>query len=82
MLWDFILGLPASYTRTRIAAGIYQGAEVLSDVKVMPVVGVNPLTRMHYPEIIEGGAAVLSMKHPFPRWDFFSFGDGRPLETS
>ena len=70
VFWDFILGMSSSYTKCRIATGVYQGTDLATDVKVLPSVSTSVLTKAHHPGIPAGGAAVLGMKHPFPRSAF------------
>lgn len=67
VFWDFVLGLSSSFSKCRLAAGIYQGVEIITDVKVLPLVRTTLITRDSYPSVPPGGAAIISVKHPFPR---------------
>lgn len=67
MYWDFILGLSSLFTRCRLAAGVYQGVEIVTDVKLLPLVRTTPITQESHPTIPPGGVAVVGVKHPFPR---------------
>lgn len=66
--WDFILGLSSSFSRCRLAAGIYQGAEIVTDVKLLPLVRTTPITKESHPTIPSGGVGIVGVKHPFPRY--------------
>ena len=65
--WDFVLGLSASLTRCRLAAAIYQGMEIVTDVKLLPLVRTMPVTKDSHPTIPPGRVGVIGVKHPFPR---------------
>jgi len=67
VFWDFVLGLSPSFTRCRLAAGVYQGVELVTDVKLLPIVRTTALTKDSHPTIPSGGAGVIGVKHPFPR---------------
>lgn len=67
MFWDFVLGLSLSFTRCRLAAGVYQGVELVTDVKLLPIVRTTALSKDSHPTIPPGGAGVIGVKHPFPR---------------
>ncbi|XP_022783161.1 coiled-coil domain-containing protein 17-like [Stylophora pistillata] len=67
VFWDFVLGMNSSFSRCRLAAGVYQGAEIATDVKLLPIVKTTVITRQSHPTIPPGGAGVIGVKHPFPR---------------
>lgn len=67
VFWDFVLGLSTSFPRCRLAAGVYQGADISTDVKLLPIVRTTVITRQSHPTIPPGGAGVIGVKHPFPR---------------
>ena len=67
VFWDFVLGLSSSLTRCRLAAGVYEGAEIMTDIKLLPLVRTTYITKETHPSIPPGGAGVIGIKHPFPR---------------
>lgn len=66
--WDFVLGLSSSLSWCRLAAGVYKGVEIATDVKLLPLVRTTAITKDSYPTIPPGGVGVVGVKHPFPRW--------------
>ncbi|XP_048587115.1 uncharacterized protein LOC5517188 isoform X2 [Nematostella vectensis] len=67
VFWDFILGLSSTHTKCRLAVGIYNGTDLISDVKVLPTTSVTQLTTQQHPSVPAGGVAVLGATHPFPK---------------
>lgn len=67
VFWDFILGLSESSHKCRLAAGIYQGTEIVTDVKLLPLVGTTLITNDSHTTVPPGRVAVIGVKHPFPR---------------
>ena len=67
VFWDFVLGLSSSFSRCRLAAGIYQGVEIVTDVKLLPLVRTTLITKDSYPSVPPGAAGIINVKHPFPR---------------
>jgi len=65
VFWDFINGLSSSCTKCRLAVGIYNGNELLSDVKVLPMISVAQYQSSS--SMPSGGVAVLGITHPFPK---------------
>ena len=61
---DFVLGMPPSSSGCRLAVGIYNATELMSDVKVLPLVNV---AKEHNSKIPSGGVAVFGTMHPFPK---------------
>ena len=66
--WDFVLGLSSSLSRCRLAAGVYKGVEIATDVKLLPLVRTTAITKESHPTIPSGSVGVVGVKHPFPRW--------------
>jgi hypothetical protein len=64
VFWDFTLGMSTSSTKCRLAVGIYNGTELLSDVKVLPLVNV---AHQQHSKMPPGGVAVFGIMHPFPK---------------
>ncbi|KAM7426567.1 Coiled-coil domain-containing protein 17 [Porites harrisoni] len=65
--WDFVLGLSSSLSSCRLAAGVYKGVEIATDVKLLPLVRTTAITKESHPTIPSGGVGVVGVKHPFPR---------------
>ncbi|XP_031564319.1 uncharacterized protein LOC116299741 isoform X2 [Actinia tenebrosa] len=61
---DFVLGMPSSSIKCRLAVGIYNVTELVSDVKVLPLVNV---VNKHNSRIPSGGVAVFGIMYPFPK---------------
>lgn len=61
---DFVLGMPSSSNKCRLAVGIYNNTELVSDIKVLPLVNV---ANKHNSKIPSGGVAVFGIMHPFPK---------------
>ena len=67
IFWDFLLGMHPSFTKCRLAVGIYDGTTLVTEVKVFPLARVTTSSRVQHLALPPGGLVLLGLKHPFPR---------------